>query len=88
MKRKRTYEELERRNKELEEGLEKHRQAEKALQYRAKLEAIVSSISSSFINVSSEGVDDAINFSLQLLGEFNGIDRSYVFLFHRRKPYP
>jgi len=75
MEKKRTY-------KELEESLDKHKQTEKALQYRVKIEAIVSNISRSFINVSSDRVDDSINFSLRLLGEFNDIDRSYVFLFY------
>jgi signal transduction histidine kinase len=82
MEEKRTYKELEQRNKDLEESLYKHKQAEKALQHRVKIEAIVSNISRSFINVSSDKVDDSINFSLQLLGEFNDIDRSYVFLFY------
>jgi PAS domain S-box-containing protein len=82
MKNKRTCKELEQRNKDLEESLDKHKQAEKALQHRVKIEAIVSNISRSFINVSSDKVDDSINFSLQLLGEFNDIDRSYVFLFY------
>jgi hypothetical protein len=80
MEKKRTYKELEQRNKELEESLDKHKQTEKALQYRVRIEAIVSNISRSFINVSSDRVDDSINFSLRLLGEFNDIDRSYVFL--------
>ena len=82
MEKKRTYKELEQRNKELEESLDKHKQTEKALQYRVRIEAIVSNISRSFINVSSDRVDDSINFSLRLLGEFNDIDRSYVFLFY------
>ena len=82
MNKKRTFKELEQRNRELKEGLEKHKQAEKALQHRVKIEAIVSNISRSFINVSSDRLDDSINVSLQLLGEFNDIDRTYVFLFY------
>ena len=82
MEKKRTYKEVEQRNKELEESLDQYKQGQKALQHRVKIEAIVSNISRSFINVSSDKVDDSINFSLQLLGEFNDIDRSYVFLFY------
>jgi hypothetical protein len=77
MGKKRTY-------KELEESLRNHKQTEKALQHRVKIEAIVSNISRSFINVSADRLDDSIKFSLQLLGEFNDIDRSYVFFILRK----
>ncbi len=57
------------------------KRAEAALQYRAEVEKLVSEISTSFVNVSSDRVDDEINHALQKLGEFAGVDRTYVFQF-------
>ena len=57
------------------------KQTEAALQYRAEVEKLVSEISTRFVNVSSDRVDDEINHALQKLGEFAGVDRTYVFQF-------
>lgn len=75
-----TYEELKKRIKKLEKDLDIQKQAEKALMYRAKLEKLISDISSSFINIPSKTINSAINSSLKLLGEFANADRCYIFL--------
>jgi signal transduction histidine kinase/FixJ family two-component response regulator len=55
------------------------KQAEEALIYRNKLERLITTISTFFINLSSDEVDNGINYALQQVGEFAGVDRSYVF---------
>ncbi|MHC4480461.1 MAG: PAS domain S-box protein [Planctomycetota bacterium] len=57
------------------------KQAEAASQYRFELERLVTTISSSFIKLSHEEIDGAIDRALRALGEFAGVDRSYVFQF-------
>ena len=57
------------------------KRAEEALQYQSAFENIITSISTNFINLTTEEIDDGINRALQAIGEFNGVDRSYVFLF-------
>jgi response regulator RpfG family c-di-GMP phosphodiesterase len=58
-----------------------HRQAEEALIYRFEIEKIVSGISTSFINIEPEYIDSEIERALREIGEFAGVDQSYVFLF-------
>lgn len=60
-----------------------HRQAEEALIYRFEMEKIVSGISTSFINIEPEYIDSEIERALGEIGEFAGVDQSYVFLFDR-----
>lgn len=56
-------------------------QAEKALEAQLQLEHIVAAVSSSFINMEPDEIDDGINCALERIGIFSGVDRSYVFLF-------
>ena len=74
------YEELEKKIKKLEKAIDKQKKAEKSLLHRAKLETLISDISTSFINIPSKTFDETINYSLQMLGEFADADRCYVFL--------
>ena len=46
-----------------------------------KFENIVTAISTNFINLAPDQVDGGISGTLQIVGEFTGVDRSYVFLF-------
>jgi PAS domain S-box-containing protein len=55
--------------------------AEEALQYRAQFENLITNISTHFINLSPDAIDSGINRALKLIGEFAGVDRSYVFMF-------
>ncbi len=57
------------------------KRAEAALQYRAQLEELVTSISASFINLSSPEIDAGIKQALREIGEFAAVDRSYLILF-------
>jgi len=55
-------------------------QAEAALQERHRFEALITMISTNFINLSLDQINVGINQALQLIGEFVGADYSYVFL--------
>ncbi len=55
------------------------KRAEEALNYRNEFEKLITTISTSFINLTADGIDDEIHHALQAIGQFVGIDRSYVF---------
>ncbi len=57
------------------------KQAEEALRYRVGFENLVTSISTSFINLASQEIGMGINSALERLGRFADVDRSYVFTF-------
>lgn len=54
---------------------------ERALKYRYDLESLITDISTRFINLGSDEIDDAISTALRDIGLFTGADRSYLFLF-------
>lgn len=55
--------------------------AERALEWRVRLETLVLSLSSHFLNLHGERVDSGIQYALRSLGKFAGADRAYIFLF-------
>ena len=55
---------------------------EEALQYRIELEKLITTISTDFINLTPDEIDNGIDHALQIIGEFAGVDRSYVFQFY------
>ena len=55
--------------------------AEQALRHRIEFEALITAISTRFINLPTDVVDREIDRSLRQIGEFAGVDRSYVFQF-------
>jgi len=57
------------------------KQADDVLQSRAEFEALIMTLSTEFINLESDRIDNGIDRALQALGEFIGADRSYVFMF-------
>src|SRR3989304_2345648 len=56
-----------------------HKHTEGLLQYRLKIEELIATISANFINLAPQEVDAGINRALKIIGEFGGVDRSYVF---------
>lgn len=54
--------------------------AQDLLCHRLEMENLISSISSSFINLKSPSINAGINRALQALGEFANVDRAYLFL--------
>ncbi len=58
----------------------RHKQVETVLQHRIKFENLITSLSANFINHPTTKINDAIHSALQQIGEFAGVDRSYVFM--------
>jgi two-component system, cell cycle sensor histidine kinase and response regulator CckA len=61
--------------------VDERKRAEGALRYRVAFEGITSQISTHFINLAAEEVDEGIDLALSRIGAFAGVDRAYVFLF-------
>jgi PAS domain S-box-containing protein len=62
-------------------NITERKQAEEALRYRVRFEDLIMNISTHFIGLATHEIDSGINHALQRIGEFSGVDRSYVFLF-------
>lgn len=60
--------------------IDERKRNEVALRHRADFEALVSHLSTSFLNLPSAQVDDGINVALEAIGTFTHVDRAYVFL--------
>jgi|GEM_PF-1505332 len=58
------------------------KRAEEALQHRIEMEKLIGGISTRFINLSPDEIDSNMNHTLQKIGEFANVDRSYVFIFY------
>lgn len=58
---------------------------EKDLKYRLEFEKIIMDVSASFIDIGISKVDENITETMHLVGDFAGVDRSYVFLFYDNK---
>jgi len=56
------------------------KRVEAELKYRIELEEIISKISTQFITLPTEKIDDTIQQSLAEIGIFAGVDRCYIFL--------
>ncbi len=54
---------------------------EEALRYRVEFEKLITTISTHFINLAPNEIDQGINQALAAIGKFADVDRSYVFLF-------
>lgn len=57
------------------------KRVEKELQYRAAFENLILSLATRFINLPPEEIDNAVCVALQSIGEFTGVDRSYLFAY-------
>lgn len=66
---------------DLRKEISERKKAEELLEYRVKMEKLISAISTNFISLTSDEVDKGINCSLQLMGEFGNVDRTYLFLY-------
>jgi len=65
----------------LNQEISGHKQTEALLRHRVKSEEVIATISANFINLMPMEVDNGINRSLAMLGEFVDVDRSYVCLY-------
>ncbi len=76
----RTYE-LKNTNARLRQEIRERQRIEEALRYRVEFEKLITSISTHFINLAPDEIDNGINQALRKIGEFENVERSYVFLF-------
>ena len=56
------------------------KRAEDALQHRIEFEDLITTISTRFINLASDEIDSRIKQAMQEIGEFAGVDLSYISL--------
>ncbi|MCG2711873.1 MAG: diguanylate cyclase [Candidatus Omnitrophica bacterium] len=61
--------------------ISERKKAEEELLYKEGFKNIISDLSAKLINLNFEDLDKGINDALKQIGEFTGIDRSYIFLF-------
>ncbi|MDY7020515.1 MAG: PAS domain S-box protein, partial [Cyanobacteriota bacterium] len=57
------------------------KRVEKALQHRVNFEQLITNLSTYFISLSPDEIDNGIQKSLQKISRFIGVDRSYLYLF-------
>ena len=67
-------------NKRLRQEIIERRWAEEGLRYRVELERLIATMSTDFINLASDEIDNGINQALQAIGEFADVDRGFVCL--------
>jgi PAS domain S-box-containing protein len=72
-------------NEELALEVQQRHKAEEALHYRLEFGRIINILSTHFINVPLDEIDDGISGALQTIAEFVGFNRGYVFLFSRKE---
>jgi PAS domain S-box-containing protein len=68
-------------NASLKSEIAERKRAERALHHRLAIEQMISDISTRFINLSWQQLDDGVNYALERMGKLAGVDRSYLFLF-------
>ncbi|MBN1486245.1 MAG: PAS domain-containing protein [Anaerolineae bacterium] len=56
------------------------KEAQEALQYRVAFEQLITNLSTKFISLPHDKVDQEIHQMLQAIAEFIGVDRSYIYL--------
>lgn len=59
--------------------ISKQRQMQESLRYQAAFEELLSNISTRFINLKNDEIDNEIENTLRYVGEFVGADRAYLF---------
>ncbi|MGH7453583.1 MAG: GAF domain-containing protein, partial [bacterium] len=73
--------ELSEANANLKNEIAERKRAEQALHDRLAIEQMISEISTRFINLSWQQVDEGIDYVLERIGKLADVDRSYLFLF-------
>ncbi len=66
-----------------QQEIAERKRAEQALQHRVEFEELITTIATYFIHLPSSEIDNGINYALQAIGEFTGVDRGYVFILSR-----
>lgn len=56
-------------------------QINESLNFRIKFESLITTLSTKFIKLLPDEMDDGMNYTLKEVGKFTGSDRSYIYLF-------
>lgn len=70
--------ELSQANQQLAQEIIERQLAQESLQQRADMENLIAMISTHFIDMPPDQLDQNFNWALQIVGEFIGVDRSYI----------
>ena len=62
------------------------KEVQEALQYRIALEEFVTTMSTRFINLTADQIDDEINNALDIISKFFGVDCSYIAIYDKNQP--
>ncbi|MFC1558191.1 PAS domain S-box protein [candidate division KSB1 bacterium] len=76
-----SYEDLRKRNQDNKNREEEYKKSEGLVRNRVEFIELISIISTTFINLKSEEIDENIINALELVGIFTDVDRGYVYLF-------
>ena len=71
----------------IKEDVTEQKKVAGALEFRVKIEELINSISTRFINITTNKIDAEVVTGLGLIGEFIDIDRAYVFNFDPKDPH-
>jgi DNA-binding NtrC family response regulator/signal transduction histidine kinase len=77
--------ELERNYDDLRQEYKQRQQIEEALRYRCRLEELVATISTNFIKLSLDEIDQGVKNALESIGKFASVDSIQVFLIHENR---
>lgn len=66
-------------NQQLGTEIEERKQAEAALQYQLKFDQLIAEISTQFINLKIDTINDKISQALKTIGQFIQVETSYIF---------
>jgi two-component sensor histidine kinase len=64
------------------EDISERKRAEAELKFHAAFEELIANLSTNFVSLKSDEIDEGINLALEAIGEFAQVDRSYVFRFN------
>jgi phosphoserine phosphatase RsbU/P len=65
----------------IKEDVTEQKKISGALEFKVKIEELINSISTRFINITTDDLDAEVNNSLKLLGEFIEVERAYILIF-------
>ena len=68
-------------NQELELEIQQRKRIEKHLRHHIEFENLIIGISTQFVHLSFDEINDGINDALRIVGEFMEVDRSFILMF-------
>ncbi len=69
----------------VKEDVTEQKKVKQALEFRVKFEKLINQISTNFINLTTNKIDEAVDESLMKIGRFISIDRAFVYMLDESK---